>query len=98
MINSKGEVIYTNAEIAYELGIAPTTVNAAAIRLFGSGRVPLWTLNDCKVIAQYIKSVSAEEDAKRLETLHDAVQQIMGDTVVLDDEQTRKRIDKDIRS
>lgn len=28
MINTNGETIYTSAEIAYELGIAPNTVNA----------------------------------------------------------------------
>lgn len=28
MINTKGEWIYTNAEIAYELGLSPATVNA----------------------------------------------------------------------
>lgn len=27
MINAKGEVIYTNAEIAYELGLTPATVS-----------------------------------------------------------------------
>ena len=45
MINTKGETIYTNAEIAYELGLTPTTINAVGKRLFGSGRVPHWTLN-----------------------------------------------------
>lgn len=28
MINTKGEWIYTNAEIAYELGLSPATINA----------------------------------------------------------------------
>lgn len=28
MINAKGEVIYTNAEIAYEVGLTPATINA----------------------------------------------------------------------
>jgi DNA-binding CsgD family transcriptional regulator len=37
MINAKGEVIYTNAEIAYELGLSPATVNAIGKRLFGNG-------------------------------------------------------------
>lgn len=40
MINAKGETIYTNAEIAYELGLTPATINAVGKRLFGSGRVP----------------------------------------------------------
>nr|DAX53887.1 MAG TPA: replication initiator protein [Caudoviricetes sp.] len=34
MINAKGEVIYTNAEIAYELGLSPATVNAIGRRLY----------------------------------------------------------------
>ena len=45
MINTKGEWIYTNAEIAYELGIAPGIVNAIAKRLFGG-----WT--DCPLYNQ----------------------------------------------
>lgn len=40
MINAKGEVIYTNSEIAYELGLSPATVNAIGRRLFGNGRIP----------------------------------------------------------
>lgn len=95
MINAKGEVIYTNAEIAYELGISPATVNAVAKRLFGNGRIPHWTLNDAKLIVEYIKSISVEEDARRLSVLHDAVKEIMGDCK-LDDADTRKRVDKDI--
>lgn len=50
MINAKGEVIYTNAEIAYELGLSPATVNAIGRRLFGNGRIPHWTLNDAKTV------------------------------------------------
>ena len=63
MINSKGEQIYTNAEIAYELGISPSTVNAVGRRLFGGGRIAHWTLNDAKPICEYIKSISVEEDS-----------------------------------
>lgn len=48
-----------------------------------------------KLIAAYIKSISVEEDGKRLAALHDVVQDIMeGQT--LDDSETRKRVDKDI--
>lgn len=94
MINAKGEVIYTNAEIAYELGITPTTVNAVGKRLFGN-RIPHWTLNDAKLICEYIKSISVEEDAKRLTALHNVIQEVMGDCK-LDDDDTRKRIDRDI--
>ena len=94
MINAKGETIYTNAEIAYELGISPATVNAVGKRLFGN-RIPHWTLNDAKLICEYIKSISVEEDAKRLTVLHNVIQDIMGD-FCLDDFNARKRIEKDI--
>ena len=96
MINAKGETIYTNAEIAYELGLAPATINAVGRRLFGSGRVPHWTLNDARLIAEYIKSISVEEDAKRLSLLHDTIEDIMQDTEKMTDEETRKRVRKDL--
>ena len=95
MINAKGQAIYTNAEIAYELGISPATVNACAKRLFGTVRIPHWTLNDAKLICRYIKSISAEEDAKRLIALHEAIQEIMGENL-LDDVEVRKSVDMDI--
>ena len=37
MINAKGETIYTSAEIAYELGLSPATINACGRRLWGHG-------------------------------------------------------------
>jgi hypothetical protein len=95
MINAKGEVIYTNAEIAYEVGLTPATINAVGKRLFGNGRIPHWTLNDAMLIVKYIKSISIEEDAQRLSILHDAVHEIMGNCK-LDAADTRKRVDKDI--
>lgn len=95
MINAKGQNIYTNAEIAYELGISPATVNACAKRLFGTVRIPHWTLNDAKLIVRYIKSISGEEDAKRLLALHEAIQEILGEDT-LTDEDIRKRADNDI--
>lgn len=72
MINTKGEWIYTNAEIAYELGISPATVNAIGRRLFGC-KIPHWTIQDVKLIAEYIKSISIEEDSKRIKLLHDTI-------------------------
>ena len=81
-------IIYTSAEIAYELGISPATVNAAGRRLFGSGKIPHWTINDVKLIVEYIKSISVEEDAKRLAILHDTIQAVFGDKK-LDDEKTK---------
>lgn len=95
MINSKGQEIYTNAEIAYELGISPATVNACAKRLYGTVRIPHWTLNDAKMIARYIKSISAEADSERLLRLHEAISEIM-DGSALDDTDVRKRADKDL--
>ena len=94
MINAKGEVIYTNAEIAYELGISPATVNAVGRRLFGN-RIAYWNINDVKMICHYIKSISAEEDAKRIAILHNTIREIMGDCA-LDEDDKRKRVDKDI--
>lgn len=96
MINSKGETIYTNAEIAYELGLSPATINAVGKRLFGNGKVPHWTLNDAKLIAQYIKSISVDEDAKRLGRLHEVLSEVMKDMTQMTDEETRKRVDNDL--
>lgn len=96
MINAKGETIYTNAEIAYEMGLTPATINAVGKRLFGGGRVPHWTLNDARLIVEYIKSISVEEDAKRLTVLHDMVENVMQGTEKMTDEETRKRVSKDI--
>lgn len=95
MINSKGEQIYTNAEIAYELGISASTVNAVGRRLFGGGRIAHWTLNDVKLICEYIKSISVEEDSKRLSALHQVVRDVFGDEK-LDDEETKKQVQKDL--
>jgi predicted transcriptional regulator len=96
MINAKGETIYTNAEIAYELGLTPATINAVGKRLFGGGRVPHWTLNDARLIVEYIKSISVEEDAKRLTLLHDLVEGVMQGAEKMTDEETRKRVNGDI--
>lgn len=96
MINAKGETIYTNAEIAYELGLTPATINAVGKRLFGGGRVPHWTLNDARLIAEYIKSISVEEDAKRLSLLHETIADIMQGTEKMTDEETRKRFNNDL--
>lgn len=95
MINAKGEIIYTSAEIAYELGISPATVNAVGKRLFGSGRVPHWTINDAKLICEYIKSISIEEDAKRLSALHNVVASVMGGEKI-NEEETKEQMRKDI--
>lgn len=95
MINSKGETIYTNAEIAYELGLSPATINAVGKRLFGN-RIAHWTLNDAKLIAEYIKSISVDEDAKQLGRLHEVLSEVMKDMTQMTDEETRKRVDNDL--
>lgn len=96
MINAKGETIYTNAEIAYELGLTPATINAIGKKLFGGGRIPHWTLNDAKLIVEYIKSISVEEDAKRLSLLHETIADIMQGTEKMTDEETRKQVNNDL--
>lgn len=96
MINAKGETIYTNAEIAYEIGLSPATVNACAKRLYGSGRVSHWTLTEARRIAEYVRSISVEEDAKRLAMLHETIAEVMQGVVLSDDADMRKRVDKDI--
>lgn len=96
MINAKGETIYTNAEIAYELGLSPATINACAKRLFGGVRVPHWNYAQAKLIVEYVKSISVEEDAKRLKILHDMVVEVMGSNFSLNDVDTRRRADRDI--
>lgn len=72
MINAKGEWIYTNAEIAYELGLSPATINAIGKRLYGN-MIPHWTITDAQRIIEYIKSISVEEDARRLALLREVV-------------------------
>lgn len=95
MINAKGETIYTNAEIGYELGLSAATINAVGKRLYGM-RIPHWTIEDAKRICEYIKSISVEEDAKRLAMLHDVVVEVMGENRKLNDEDTRRRVSNDI--
>lgn len=95
MINTKGEWIYTNAEIAYELGLSPATVNAIAKRLYGN-KIPHWTIQEVQRIVEYIKSISVEEDAKRLQLLHDIVVEVGYEKQ--DDEQVKKNVKRDLRN
>lgn len=73
MINSKGEWVYTNAEIANELGVNHATVRAAARRLYCDAKIPNYTINEAKTIAQYLRSIDCEEDGKRLALLHNTL-------------------------
>jgi hypothetical protein len=100
MINTKGEWIYSNAEIAYELGLSPATVNAIGKKLYGKklygNKIPHWTALEVLRIIQYIKSISVEEDEKRLQVLRD----IVADTgyVKQDDEEVRKNVRRDLHN
>lgn len=94
MINAKGEWIYTNAEIGYELGISPATVNAIGKKLYGSAVIPHWTINQVKMILEYIKSISIEEESKRIKLLHDAVCECGFEP--FDESDLKARIQKDI--
>ena len=98
MISSKGETIYTSAEIAYELGISPCTINAIGRRIFGGGRIAHWTLNDSKLIVEYIKSISVEEDAKRLSILHDMVESVYDGQTPLTETDVKKQFSKDLHN
>lgn len=51
MINTKGEWIYTNAEIAYELGLSPATINAIGKKLYGN-KIPHWTALEVRRIIE----------------------------------------------
>lgn len=93
MINTKGEWIYTNAEIAYELGLAPATVNAIGKRLYGN-TLAHWTAKEVQRIVEYIKSISIEEDAKRLAVLHDIV--LASGYEKQEEEDFKKRFNKDL--
>lgn len=95
MINTKGEWIYTNAEIAYELGLSPATVNAIGKKLYGN-KIPHWTALEVRRIIQYIKSISVEEDEKQLQVLRD----IIAETgyVKQDDEEVRKNVRRDLHN
>ncbi|HUM41548.1 MAG TPA: hypothetical protein PKI14_01205 [Fervidobacterium sp.] len=74
MINTKGEWIYTNAEIAYELGLSLATVNDIGKRLYGN-KIPHWTIDEVRRIIEYIKSITIEEDEKRLNLLRETIKE-----------------------
>lgn len=95
MINTKGEWIYTNAEIAYELGLSPATVNAIGKKLYGN-KIPHWTALEVYRIIQYIKSISVEEDERRLQVLRDIVAE--AGYVKQDDEEVRKNVRRDLHN
>ena len=95
MINTKGEWIYTNAEIAYELGLSPTTINAIARKLYGN-RIAHWTISEVQRIVEYIKSITVEEDAKRLNLLHDTVVKVGYEKQ--DDEEIKKNVKRDLHN
>lgn len=93
MINAKGEWIYTNAEIAYELGLSPATINAIGKRLYGN-RIAHWTITDVQRIVEYIKSISVEEEARRLALLREVVQ--TSGYEKQEDEKLKEQVRKDL--
>lgn len=95
MINTKGEWIYTNTEIAYELGLSPATVNSIGKKLYGGVKIPHWTIKEVRMILEYIKSISIEEDSKRLQMLRDTVAEVGFESV--NDDDLRLRVNKDYR-
>ena len=95
MINAKGEWIYTNAEIAYELGLSPATVNAIGKKLYGN-KIPQWTALEVRRIIEYIKSITIEEDEKRLQVLRDIISET--GYVKQDDEEVKKNVRRDLHN
>lgn len=93
MINAKGEWIYTNAEIAYELGLSPATINAIGKRLYGN-RIAHWTITDVQRIVEYIKSISVDEDARRLALLREVV--ATSGYEKQEDEELKEQVRKDL--
>lgn len=93
MINAKGEWIYTNAEIAYELGISPATINAIGRKLYGN-RIAHWTITDVQRIVEYIKSISVEEEARRLALLRETIAKSGYEKE--GDEKLKERVRKDL--
>lgn len=68
MLNSKGEWVYTSAELGRLLNIAPTTICAASRSLFGYKRYQ-WTLEECVMIKKYLEKISREAYAEHMAAL-----------------------------
>lgn len=73
MINSKGEWLYSNAEIGDALGINPNTIRAAAKRLFGRTSCTEYTLDQARKIKAYFASITPEQEEMRISALFDAL-------------------------
>lgn len=93
MINTNGEWIYTTAEIAYELGLSPATINAIGKKLYGN-KIPHWTALKVRRIIEYIKSITVEEDEKRLQVLRDIIAEV-GYTKQ-DNEEVKRNVRRDL--
>lgn len=93
MINTKGEWIYTNAEIAYELGLSPATINAIGKKLYGN-KIPHWTALEVRRIIEYIKSITVEEDEKRLQVLRDIIAE--AGYTKQDNEEVKRNVRRDL--
>lgn len=73
MINSKGEFLYSCAEIGYALGINPNTIRAGAKRLFGNTCKFQFTIAEAQRIKAYFMSISPEQEELRIKLLFDAL-------------------------
>ena len=74
MINSKGEFLYSCAEIGYALGINPNTIRAGAKRLFGNSYKMQFTVQEAQRIKAYFSSISPEQEELRIKLLFDALE------------------------
>ena len=74
VINSKGEWIYSCAEIGAALGINPNAVRAGAKRIFGTSFRMEFTLDEARKIKAYFDSLTAEKEEMRVKALFDALQ------------------------
>lgn len=68
MLNSKGEWVYSSAELGRVLNIAPATITSVSRTLFGSKRYQ-WTLDECVMIKKYMDKVSKRAYAEHMAAL-----------------------------
>ncbi len=73
MINSKGEWLYTCAEIGYALGINPNTIRAGAKRIYGNACKFQFTVSEAQRIKAYFNSISPEQEEIRIKALFDGL-------------------------
>ena len=97
MINHNGESIYTVREIALELRLLPSTVKAIRRKLFGK-RTKFSTLNEAKLIAVYVLSLSGDWDTDRLGRLRETMTGILPNGSIMTDKEICCRMSLDFRT